>query len=130
MSSLRFVAVFALLMLSIACGGGSSSAPAPSPTPSAPPPSGGPSSSVAIPVGAALLGASAYSPDALSVDAGTTVTWVNTDSVSHTSTSDAAGWNSGEVVPGGQFSFAFQSAGTFPYHCTIHHGMVGTVVAR
>ena len=58
------------------------------------------------------------------------VTWTNTDSVSHTSTSDANAWNSGTVAPGGRFSFAFQTAGTFPYRCTIHPGMVGTVVVR
>jgi plastocyanin len=61
---------------------------------------------------------------------GTTVTWVNTDSVSHTSTSDGTAWNSGIVSPGGRFSFAFQTAGTFSYHCAIHPGMVGTVVVR
>jgi plastocyanin len=131
MSSMRVVAVCVFLMLAIACGGGyssSASAPAPSPVPSTVP--GGPSSSVSIPVGAALLGADAYAPDAVNVDAGTTVTWVNTDSVSHTSTSNAAGWNSGEVVAGGRFSVAFPTPGTFPYHCTIHPGMVGTVVVR
>jgi plastocyanin len=64
------------------------------------------------------------------VSAGTTVTWTNTDSVAHTSTSDANGWNSGIVSPGGQFSFAFPTAGTFSYHCAIHPGMVGTVVVR
>jgi plastocyanin len=61
---------------------------------------------------------------------GTTVTWRNTDSTSHTSTSNAAGWNSGIIAPGGEFSFSFQSAGTFPYHCQIHPGMVGTVTVR
>jgi plastocyanin len=61
---------------------------------------------------------------------GTTVTWRNTDSTSHTSTSNATGWNSGIIAPGGQFSFAFQAAGTFPYRCTIHPGMVGSVVVR
>ena len=69
-------------------------------------------------------------PDELNVAVGTTVTWMNTDSISHTSTSNAAGWNSGIVAPGGRFAFAFQTAGTFPYHCTIHPGMVGTVVVR
>jgi plastocyanin len=91
---------------------------------------GGPSSSVAIPVGAASLGNRAYAPDDLNVSVGTTVTWMNTDSIFHTSTSGAFGWNSGIVAPGGQFSFAFQTAGTFPYYCTIHPGMVGTVVVR
>jgi len=69
-------------------------------------------------------------PDDLNVAVGTTVTWTNTDSVAHTSTSDEAGWNSGSIGPGRQFSVAFQNAGTFSYHCTIHPGMVGTVVVR
>jgi plastocyanin len=34
------------------------------------------------------------------------------------------------VPPGGEFSFTFKTAGTFPYHCAIHPGMVGRVVAR
>ena len=131
MLSLRLTVVSAVLMSAIACGGdyspppaGPSPAPAPSPTPA------GPSSSVTIPVGAEALGNRAYAPDPLNVAVGTTVTWTNTDSVSHTSTSSATGWNSGIVGPGGQFSFAFQTAGSFPYHCAIHPGMVGTVVVR
>ena len=129
MSLLRLAAVSATLMFAIACGGGSSSpATAPSPMPSPTP--AGQSSSVAIPVGAASLSNRAYMPDNLDIAVGTTVTWMNTDSESHTSTSDATGWNSGTVAPGGRFSFAFQAAGTFPYHCSIHPGMVGTVVVR
>jgi plastocyanin len=69
-------------------------------------------------------------PAELNVDVGTRVTWMNADSVSHTSTSNTTGWDSGIVPPGGQFSVAFQSAGTFPYHCAIHPGMVGTVVVH
>jgi plastocyanin len=34
------------------------------------------------------------------------------------------------VAPGGQFSLTLPTAGTFRYHCTIHPGMVGTVVVR
>ena len=131
MLSLRLTAISAILVFATACGGDSSSSPAsPSPTPSPTPTPGVPSSSIAIPVGAESLANRAYMPDELNVAVGTTVTWMNTDSISHTSTSNAAGWNSGIVAPGGQFSFAFQTAGTFPYHCTIHPGMVGTVVVR
>jgi plastocyanin len=131
MLSLRLGVVSVLLVSAIACGGGysSPSITSPSPAPS-PAPSGGPSASVTIPVGAASLGDRAYTPDDLNVAVGTTVTWMNTDSVSHTSTSDVIGWNSGTVAPGGQFSFAFQTTGMFPYHCAIHPGMVGTVVVR
>ena len=131
MLSVRLVVVSLLLMFAIACGGDSSSpSTSPSPMPSPAPTPGGPSSSVAIPPGALSLGNRAYAPDELTVAVGTTVTWMNTDSIAHTSTSDVTGWNSGTLAPGGQFSFAFQTAGTFPYHCTIHPGMVGTVVVR
>ena len=131
MVSLRLAVVSAILMFAIACGGGYSSTPdSPSPTPSPTPTPGGPSSSVSIPAGAQSLGNRAFMPDELDVAVGTTVTWMNTDSISHTSTSDANAWNSGIVAPGGQFSFAFQTAGTFQYHCAIHPGMVGTVVVR
>jgi plastocyanin len=87
-------------------------------------------SSSTIPVGAATLGNQAYAPDELNVAVGSTVTWMNTDSVSHTSTSDVTGWDSGVVAPGGQFSSAFQTAGTFRSHGAIRPGMVGTVVVR
>lgn len=131
MVSLRLAVVSAILMVAFACGGSSSpSIPSPSPTPSPTPPPGAPSAAVAIPVGAESLGNRAYTPDELTVAVGTTVTWTNTDSISHTSTSDATGWNSGIVAPGGRFSFAFQTTGTFQYHCAIHPGMVGTVVVR
>lgn len=123
----RLTAVAAILVVATGCGGYSSSSPA---SPSVTPPPGGPSSSVTIPVGAESLGNRAFMPDDLDVAVGTTVTWMNTDSVSHTSTSNATGWNSGIVPPGGQFSFAFPSAGTFAYHCAIHPGMVGTVVVH
>src|SRR5215831_13923047 len=131
MLSLRLVVVSGVLILAAACSGNYSSATptsasSPAPSPATPPASVGPSSSVSIPVGAAVLGAAAFAPDALTVDAGTTVTWTNTDSVAHTSTSDASGWDSGIVAPGGQFSRSFQTAGTFTYHCAIHPGMVGT----
>lgn len=135
MFSLRLVVISAVLMFAVACGGGSSTpsttpSPTPSPTPAPTPTSGGASSSVTIPAGAQSLGNRAYAPDELNVAVGTTVTWTNTDSTSHTSTSNAAGWDSGIVAPGGRFSFAFQNAGTFPYHCAIHPGMIGTVVVR
>ena len=122
----RHVVIALTLMLSAACGSYNSSPPAaPSPTPPA-----GPVSAVAIPANASTLGNRAFVPAELNVAPGTSVTWTNTDAVAHTSTSDAAGWNSGAIAPGGRFSFTFQTAGTFPYHCAIHPGMVGTVVVR
>ena len=128
--SLRLAVIPALLMFAIGCSGYSSPAPSPSPMPSPAPALGGASSSVTIPPRAEFLGDRAYAPDNLDVTVGTSVTWTNTDSTSHTSTSDGAGWNSGTLAPGGRFSVVLQTAGTFHYHCSIHPGMVGTVVVR
>lgn len=131
MRSMSLAAAAAALVFTAACGSNYSSAPtSPSPSPSPSPTPGGPSSAVTIPSGAATLANRAFSPDEVDVAVGDTVTWMNTDSVSHTSTSDRSGWDSGVVAPGGRFSFAFQAAGTYQYHCAIHPGMVGTVVVR
>src|SRR6516225_4070912 len=113
--------------LAIGCGSSYNSSPV---TPTAPTPGSngsGSSTTISIPSGAAALGPNVFNPSPLSVPAGTTVTWVNTDSIPHTSTSDASGWNSGTLAPGQQFNFTFASSGTFHYHCAIHPGMVGTV---
>jgi plastocyanin len=135
MLSLRLITISGALICAIACGNDYSSPAAPSPSPSpapapAPTPAPAEASSVTIPAGAQTLGNRAYAPDELNVAVGTAVTWMNTDSIAHTSTSNAAGWDSGIVAPGGAFSFTFQTAGTFPYHCAIHPGMIGTVVVR
>lgn len=135
MFSLRLAVVSGILIVAVACGGSYSStpaspAPAPTPAPSPTPAAGGTALSVAIPVGAASLGTAAFMPDQLNVAVGETVTWTNTDAVAHTSTSDASGWDSGIVAPGGHFSSSFQAAGTYSYHCAIHPGMVGTIVVR
>ena len=126
MFTLRLVLVSTALAFSIACGSSYSSPPAaPSPSPT---PSGGPSTTVTIPTGAESLGNRAFAPDNVTIATGTTVTWTNSDSVAHTSTADASGWNSGAVAPGGHFSLTFQTPGSYSYHCSIHPGMIGTVV--
>jgi plastocyanin len=72
----------------------------------------------------------AYAPNPISVSVGGSVTWTNNDATTHTSVANAGAWNSGSIAPGGQFSMTFPSAGTFPYHCSLHPGMVGTVTVQ
>ncbi|HTH01838.1 MAG TPA: cupredoxin domain-containing protein [Vicinamibacterales bacterium] len=127
MLSSRFTLVLAVTLLATACGGGYSG-PSPVPMPSPTPPAG--STPITIPTGASTLGNRAFNPAELDVAVGTTVTWTNTDSTAHTTTSDGAGWNSGTLQPRAQFSTTFSNAGTFRYHCSIHPDMVGTVVVR
>lgn len=70
----------------------------------------------------------AFMPTPLTVPVGTTVTWTNRDSASHTATSDTGMWDSGTLSTGKSFSFTFNQAGTFAYHCNIHPNMHGSIV--
>lgn len=133
MTPIRLTIAAVLSLSALACGSdySSPSTPSPVPAPATPAPApGGATSAVTIPRGAEVLGNRAFMPDDLDIAVGTTVTWTNTDSVAHTSTSNGSGWNSGTIAPGQGFSFTFQTAGTFAYHCAIHPGMVGSVVVR
>jgi plastocyanin len=80
------------------------------------------------PGNAVTISVSAFRPDAITVSAGTTITWTNEDPVAHTVTADDGSWDSGSLARGATFSHTFEAAGTYAYHCTIHPGMKGTVV--
>jgi len=69
----------------------------------------------------------AFAPQNVKIGLGTTVRWTNNDSAPHTSTSDGAVWDSGNLNNGESFSYTFNALGDFPYHCEIHPGMLGNV---
>src|SRR5512140_121963 len=71
-----------------------------------------------------------FNPQHDTITVGTTVRWTNEGAVTHTSTSDGGVWNSGDIAPGGSFSFTFTTVGTFPYHCAIHTFMTAAIVVR
>jgi len=69
-----------------------------------------------------------YEPNDLHVPVGTTVIWTNSGGAAHTVTADdGKSFDSGPIQPGKQFSRVMDTAGTFPYHCTFHPFMKGTV---
>ena len=69
-----------------------------------------------------------FSPADISVKKGTTVTWTNNDSVSHTVTSDTGTtMNSDTLDQGESYTAKFDTVGTFPYHCNFHSSMHGKV---
>ena len=72
----------------------------------------------------------AFNPSTITVTAGTTIKWINKDPVSHTVTSDDGLFDSGTIASGGTYTHQFDNAGTYPYKCTIHQGMTGTVVVN
>jgi len=72
-----------------------------------------------------------FMPSAVTVKAGTTVTWTNQDSVAHTVTADNPSSDapaSMSIAQGKSFSYTFNKAGTYTYHCTPHPYMHGTVI--
>ncbi|WP_052273181.1 cupredoxin domain-containing protein [Flavihumibacter solisilvae] len=70
---------------------------------------------------------SVFSPASLRVKTGTTVKWNNDDTMAHTVTANDNSFDSGEIQPGGNFSRMYNTVGTYPYHCTLHPGMTGTI---
>jgi plastocyanin len=84
----------------------------------------------------------AFTPQTLTVKAGTKVTWTNSDSTPHTvtstdgpstSASPTGLFDSGQLASGATFSFTFTKAGTYYYECTIHASMASmhaTIVVK
>ncbi len=66
-----------------------------------------------------------FTPDSVSVNAGGTVTWKNTSTISHNVTAD--GFASKTLDPGATYSHRFAKPGSYPFLCTFHAGMKGTV---
>ena len=61
-----------------------------------------------------------FSPSQLTIAAGDTVRWTNAGGV-HNAVADGGAFSSGAPASNAWvFSFTFQNAGTFPYHCEVH----------
>jgi plastocyanin len=74
-----------------------------------------------------------FSPDSLTVAPGAVITVKNEDSVTHTLTdkTDQSVFSTGPVGPNQTKTFkAPGKAGSYPFFCTIHQYMTGTLVVR
>jgi plastocyanin len=71
-----------------------------------------------------------FSPAAVSVRAGDTVTWTNNDQHDHTVDAADGSFTSGTISPGETFSRQFTKAAAVPYTCTLHPRMRGTVTVK
>jgi plastocyanin len=78
---------------------------------------------------ATLTNGLSFTPPTFTVKAGSTVTWINRDSTTHTVTSTTGLFDSGNLGSGDTFKFTFSQPGTYQYYCTIHPNMKGTIVA-
>src|ERR1043166_181103 len=72
----------------------------------------------------------AFSPDSLTVAAGTRVTWVNRDTAPHTATDTDKRFNSGALDTGDEFSFVFKDRGDYAYYCALHPQMRGRITVK
>lgn len=82
-----------------------------------------------IPVSVEIKGF-AFHPNATTVPAGTTVTWKNDDSVSHTVTSTNGEFGSDVLRQGQEFNHTFMNPGTYDYRCAIHPYMRGQIIVE
>ena len=88
---------------------------------------------------------SAYLPAQLTITAGTTVTWINKDSIGHTvtegdpnspkqpalrafdSSGEAGSGKAALLEPGQSWSYTFTTLGTYNYYCIVHPYMTGQI---
>lgn len=71
-----------------------------------------------------------FNPASLTITVNTTVKWTNKDGMDHNVNSDSSLFNSGIISAGGTYSRQFTTAGTFPYTCTLHANMNGTIIVQ
>ena len=71
-----------------------------------------------------------FGPQAITVSAGTTVTWTNSDDIPHTAVSTDGVFKSKVMDTDDKFSYTFTKAGTYSYYCSVHPKMTGQVVVK
>lgn len=114
-SRLMILPVAALL----ACGGGSSST---GPGTTGGNNTGGTGGTGAVATTAVQMKNTAFTPEAIKVGSGATVTWTNADGFQHNVTFDGGAVALSGPIDGGAAKALTMptAAGTYAYHCTIH----------
>ncbi len=120
------VAGLAVVIVLVVAGCGSSSSAATTNTPASTPAAGGANTTNVT------IQNFAFTPQTLTVSAGTKVTWTNKDPVPHdvtsannisTSATPTNLFTSGTLSQGQSFSFTFTKPGTYFYECKIHFSL-------
>lgn len=71
-----------------------------------------------------------FGPQTVTVPVGTTVTWTNHDDIPHTVVSTDGVFKSKVRDTDETFSYTFTKPGTYPYYCSVHPKMTGTVIVK
>ena len=69
-----------------------------------------------------------FSPTIAKVPVGTSVRFLNTSTIEHAVVGRAGTFDSQILSPGSEYSAKFAAAGTYPFSCPLHPGMVGAIV--
>ena len=111
----------------LACGGGSDST-GPGTTGGG---GGGGGGTTPVATTAVNMSNDRFSPEAIKVASGATVTWTNSDGHAHNVTFDGAVGTIPNFSTGSQSLAMPATAGTYTYHCTIHGvAMSGSVLVQ
>jgi plastocyanin len=101
---------------------------------------GGAASTVSIVAGASVATNNEFfKPKTIETSVGSMVTWKNNDNTIHTVTSGTVinntptpdkKFDSGYLKSGDSFPFVFDTAGEYPYYCSVHPWMMGKVTIK
>jgi plastocyanin len=129
----RGIATLVTAVALAACSGGATTAPTTAPAP-------GTEAPAATTAGAAVctdstgtttveaaVGGFQWGP--VTAKVGDVITWTNSDSAPHRVALDDGTCSMSGNIPGsgGKASLVFSAAGTYPFHCSIHPSMKGTI---
>jgi plastocyanin len=70
----------------------------------------------------------AFQKQVITVPAGTTVSWTNSDDDPHTVTADDKSFDSKGLGNGDSWTHTFTKPGKYTYHCSAHPFMKGTII--
>ncbi|MBV8172562.1 MAG: cupredoxin family copper-binding protein [Candidatus Eremiobacteraeota bacterium] len=72
----------------------------------------------------------AFKAPQVTIPGGEAVVWTNKDDDPHTVTADDGSFDSKGLAQGDTFRHVFSKPGTYPYHCSAHPYMKGTVIVQ
>ncbi|MDQ2791858.1 MAG: metal-binding protein [Pseudonocardiales bacterium] len=119
-TSVLFTMLVAVLGLVLGCGGGAGS-----------PAGGGGGPTTPSAPDAIVIKNFSFMPSSLTVAPGTKITVINEDQAPHTVTATGKSFDSGNIAGGQRGAVtAPTKPGSYPYICTIHQYMMGTLVVK
>jgi plastocyanin len=121
---------FIMLAITASCGGGSDGGYGGVTNPGTGGGGGGGGSNPPVQTSQVAVADNQFSPGAIQVAAGATVTWTWAQNASLHNVTFTSGTSSANLSAPATFARTFPTAGTFSYQCTLHPGMSGTVTVQ